>query len=227
MATFNLEKGASFNLEKSIETVHCGLFWEPPKGGPKIDLDVHCFGLGHNNGDSSQPYLVEEGAYALTYAFMRGSRNPEGSMIRNPDGTFQSVDGAMVHKGDDRTGRGRARDGDEHGMTSATEDEEYREETMIVLARLPEEIVEIAVWATIHDGGRKGQHFGLLGEAGIEVCDAEDIEVCRYTLSAEFSRKTAVQIASFLRQKDGSWDFQAIGAGSDAGLGDIINAYMV
>jgi len=49
MATFNLEKGASFNLAKGMET-------------------VHCFGLGHANGDSSLPYLVEDGAYALTWA---------------------------------------------------------------------------------------------------------------------------------------------------------------
>ncbi len=226
MATFNLEKGASFNLEKGIETVHCGLFWDPVKGGDKIDLDVHCFGLGHQNGDSSLPYLVDDGSYALTYAFIRNARNPEGSMIKNPDGSFQSVDGAMVHKGDDRTGRGRAKAGGDHGMSSATEDEEYREETMIVLARLPAEIVEIAVWATIHSADKKSQHFGMLSAAGIEVCDAEDIEVCRYTLSAEFARKTAVQIASFLRQPDGNWRFQAIGAGSNAGLGDIINAYL-
>jgi len=225
MATFKLKKGGSFNLEKAIETVHCGLIWNPSSTGTSIDLDVHCFALAHIGGDASRAYLFGDGTHALCYAFVKGAGNPEGSLVKNPDGSFQTEDGSMWHERDDRTGRGGGRSRDDHGVTSAI-DEEYREETTIILSKLPAEIAEIAVWATIHDAGRKTQHFGMVSEAGIEVCDAEDIEVCRYMLGSEFAGMSAVQVASFLRQPNGSWLFQAIGAGSNAGLGDIINAYM-
>ena len=43
---------------------------------------------------------------------------------------------------------------------------------------------------------------------------------------AEFAGKTTIQVASFLKQADGSWKFYAVGAGSNAGLGDIIQAYL-
>lgn len=225
MATFNLAKGQSFQIEKGIETVHCGLVWDPSPTGPTMDLDVHCFALAHPGGDANRARLYNEGSHALCYAFVKGPGNVEGSLKKNPDGSFETVDGAMWHERDDRTGRGGARSREDHGVTSATE-EEYREETKIVLAKLPPEIAEIAVWATIHDASKKVQDFGKIRNAHIEVCDAQDVEVCRYALGTEFAGKTAIQVASFLRQPDGSWKFHAVGAGSNADLEAVINAYM-
>lgn len=225
MATFNLKKGQSFNIEKQIETVHCGLVWDPSPAGPALDLDVHCFALVHPNGDANRARLHGDGSHALCYAFIKGPGNSDGSLKKNPDGSFETLDGSMWHERDDRTGRGGARSREDHGVTSAI-DEEYREETKIVLAALPAEIAEVAVWATIHEAEKKSQDFGKVLKAGIEVCDSQDVEVCRYTLGSEFAGKTAIQVASFLRQPDGSWKFQAVGAGSSASLGDIINAYM-
>lgn len=225
MATFNLAKGQSFKIEKSIETVHCGLVWDPSPTGTALDLDLHCVALAHPNGDPNRARLFDDGSHALCYAFVRGPGNAEGSLKKNPDGSFETQDGSMWHERDDRTGRGGARSREDHGVTSAT-DEEYREETKIVLAKLPADIAEIAVWATIHDAAKKAQEFGKVPNAHIEVCDAQDVELCRYTLGTEFAGKTAIQVASFIRQPDRSWQFRAVGAGSNANLGDIINAYM-
>ncbi|MDV4156870.1 MULTISPECIES: TerD family protein [Rhizobium] len=233
MATFKLNKGQSFQIQKEIQLVHSGLVWDPPEGsGPAFDLDVHCFALVHPGGDANRARLYNEGSHALCYAFVRSSGNPEGSLIKNADGSFQTDDGSMWHERDDRTGRGglikRSEpddDGDEDGHGGGHHDEGFREEFKIVLAKLPAEVSELAVWATIHDAERKRQDFGKVKNAYIEVCDAMDDELCRYQLTAEFAGKTTIQVASFLKQPDGSWRFHAVGAGSNAGLGDVIQAY--
>ncbi|MBB4570742.1 TerD family protein [Rhizobium leucaenae] len=228
MATFKLAKGQSFQIHKEMELVHSGLVWDPPEGsGPAFDLDVHCFALIHPGGDANRARLYNDGSHALCYAFVRGPGNPEGSLSKNPDGSFQTGDGSMWHERDDRTGRGgpvRADDDDDE--EGGHHGEGFREEFKIVLAKLPADVAELAVWATIHDAERKRQDFGKVKNAYIEVCDAMDDELCRYQLTAEFAGKTTIQVASFLKQSDGSWKFHAVGAGSNAGLGEVINAYL-
>lgn len=227
MATFNLAKGGAFRLEKGIELVHSGLVWEPPATGPAVDLDVHCFGLVHPGGDPDRARLYNDGSHALCYAFVKGPGNPGGSLVKNVDGSFQTADGAMWHERDDRTGRGGARSAPADAPKAEHHDEEgFREEFQVTLAALPEEVAELAVWATIHDGERKRQDFGAVGTAYIEVCDAMDVELCRYRLGTEFAGKTTVQVASFLKGPDGAWTFHAVGAGSNAGLGEVIQAYL-
>ena len=95
-----------------------------------------------------------------------------------------------------------------------------------MLAKLPKDIVELAVWATIYEADRRGQDFGKVRNAYIEVCDMMDVELCRYQLSSEFAGKTTVHVASFFKQPDGAWEFQAIGSASGAGLGEVIEAYL-
>jgi tellurium resistance protein TerD len=228
MATFKLTKGQSFQLQKEIQLVHSGLVWDPPEGsGPAFDLDVHCFALVHPGADANRARLYNDGSHALCYAFVRGPANAEGSLAKNPDGSFETDDGSMWHQRDDRTGRGIAPEPDDDGDEGGGHhDEGFREEFKIVLANLPAEIDELAVWATIHDAERKRQDFGKVKNAYIEVCDAMDDELCRYQLTAEFAGKTTIQVASFLKQPDGSWKFHAVGAGSTAGLGEVIQAYL-
>ena len=231
MATFKLSKGQSFQLEKQIQLVHSGLVWDPPEGtGPAFDLDVHCFALVHPQGDANRARLYNDGSHALCYAFVRGPGNPEGSLLKNPDGSFETEDGSMWHERDDRTGRG----GTAHGADDDDDDDDegghhgegFREEFKIVLGKLPAEVAELAVWATIHEAERRNQHFGKVKNAYIEVCDAMDSELCRYQLTSEFAGKTTIQVASFIKQDDGSWKFHAVGAASNAGLGEVINAYL-
>ncbi|MGO8374040.1 stress protein, partial [Rhizobium ruizarguesonis] len=79
---------------------------------------------------------------ALCYAFVRSSGNPEGSIIKNADGSFQTDDGSMWNERDDRTGRGglikRSEpddEGDEDDHGGGHHDEGFREEFKIVLAK--------------------------------------------------------------------------------------------
>lgn len=226
MATFNLTKGQSFQIKKEIQLVHSGLVWDPPDGsGPAFDLDVHCFALIHPGGDRNRARLYNFGSHALCYAFVRGPSNLDGALDKKPDGSFETDDGSMWHQRDDRTGRGGgAHDDDDHGGGHGGEG--FREEFKIVLAKLPKDIVELAVWATIHEADRRNQDFGKVRNAYIEVCDMADVELCRYQLTSEFAGKTTVHVASFLKRPDGAWEFQAVGTASSTGLGEVIEAYL-
>lgn len=224
MATFNLAKGGTFQLEKGIELVHSGLVWTAGEAGPAVDLDLHCFALVHPGGDPDRARLYDEGSHALCYAFVKSPANPGGALVKNVDGSFETADGAMWHERDDRSGRGGLREAG--GAEAGHHGEGFREEFKVVLAKLPPEVAELAVWATIHDAEKKQQDFGAAGDAYIEVCDAMDVELCRYQLGTEFAGKTTVQVASFLKGADGSWRFHAVGAGSNAGLGEVIQAYL-
>ncbi len=226
MATFNLTKGQSFRIKKDIQLVHSGLVWNSPEGsGPTFDLDVHCFGLIHPGGNRNRARLYNFGSHALCYAFVRGPGNLDGSLSKRPDGSFETDDGSMWHQRDDRTGRGAVvKDDDDH--SGGHHDEGFREEFKITLAKLPADVVELAVWATIYDADRKNQDFGKVEDAYIEVCDMADVELCRYQLTSEFAGKTTIHVASFLKQADGSWEFQAVGAASNADLGEVIEAYL-
>lgn len=225
MATFNLTKGQSFRIKKDIQLVHSGLVWESPEeGGPTFDLDVHCFALIHPGGDRTRARLYNFGSHALCYAFVRGPGNLDGSLNKRPDGSFETDDGSMWHQRDDRTGRGVV-EADDDG-DGGHHDEGFREEFKIVLAKLPSDVVELAVWGTIHDADKKRQDFGGVKNAYIEVCDMADVELCRYQLTQEFAGKTTIHVASFLKQPDGSWEFQAVGAATSEGLGEVIEAYL-
>jgi len=223
MPTFNLVKGQSFRIKKDIELVHSGLVWDAPEGSTAaFDLDVHCFALFHPGGDAGHPRLYNFGSHALCYAFIRGPGNPDGSLDKKPDGSFETDDGSMWHQRDDRTGRGSPVAEEENGHHA----EGFREEFKIVLAKLPAEIEELAVYATIHDAARRRQDFGKVSNAYIEVCDMMDVELCRYQLTSEFAGKTTIHVASFLKQSDGSWEFQAVGSATNADLGEVIEAYL-
>lgn len=226
MATFNLTKGQSFQIKKEIQLVHSGLVWDSPEGsGPAFDLDVHCFALIHPGGDRARARLYNFGSHALCYAFVRGPGNHDGSLTKQADGSFETDDGSMWHQRDDRTGRGGggAVNADHGG---GHDGEGFREEFKIVLSKLPPDVVELAVWATIYDAEQRKQDFGKVKNAYIEVCDAMDVELCRYQLTAEFVGKTTIHVASFLKQPDGSWEFQAVGAATNVNLGEVIETYL-
>ena len=96
---------------------------------------------------------------------------------------------------------------------------------MIHLSRLPAKGVEVAVWLTVYKAEERRLDFSAIKGLFVEVCDANDNELCRYHPTGEFAGFTALQVGSLMKKPDGSWSFTAIGAGSKTGLGDIIKAY--
>jgi tellurium resistance protein TerD len=200
MATFNLQKGGKFAINKGIQRIRIGLGWDVAnKPGETFDLDASVFGLVHING---QPKFYGDGSHALTYANQDLRKDPK-------DKSLHTADEMMVHTGDNRTGTGQGDD----------------EQIVIALAQLPADLVEVSVFITIYEAVTRKQDFGRVSTAYVRVSDEDtQQELCRYDLSHEFGGKTAVQVGSFVREGN-QWVFKAIGAGSTADLGAILEKY--
>jgi tellurium resistance protein TerD len=197
MASFNLQKGGKFQIAKGISKVLIGLGWDV-KPGKACDVDAHAFGcIADANGN---PKFYNDASHALTYA-------NKSSLKKNSNGSFQTLDGTMLHSGDDRTG----------GSSAAGDDEKIT----IDLDKIPADIVEISAWVTIYEPGNGT--FGMVENSYVRLVNEDSgVELCRYNLKNEFATDHAIQVGSLFR-KDGEWTFQAIGAGlADKGLEDIL-----
>jgi len=85
--------------------------------------------------------------------------------------------------------------------------------------------VEISFIVTIHDADVRLQTCGQVPKSDIKLFDDETNElIASYDLEENFSLETAVQFGS-LYLKDGGWNFKAVGAGYNLGLGDFVVQY--
>ncbi len=189
----NLSKGQRVSLDKSVTMARIGLGWDINRydGGQDFDLDACVFLLGAN-----------------------------GKVIKDEDFVFynnlSARDGAIVHKGDNRTGEG---DGDD--------------ETIIIdFSKVPAEIEKIAVTVTIFDAQQKNQNFGQVSNSYVRVVkidnpdDQGGEEVLRFDLVEEFSIETALVVCEIYRY-NGDWKFNAVAAGYQGGLEALCRSYGV
>jgi stress response protein SCP2 len=103
--------------------------------------------------------------------------------------------GAVVHQGDNLTGAG---DGDD-------------EQIFVDLASVPAQYDRIVFVVTIYQARERKQHFGMIQNAFIRICDATtDTEFCKFNLSENYFGKTAMIVGEMVRS-DGEWKFNAIG----------------
>ena len=200
MATFKLVKGGKFNLVKSVKSVLVGLGWDvASRPGEQFDLDASAFALIHTQ--QGTPRFYGNGSHAVCYA--------NEDLVKNPDRSLQTADGTIVHTGDNRNGVG---EGDDEAIN-------------IALDRLPPEIVEVSIFVTIYEAAKRKQDFSRVNSTFVRVVnDDTGEELCRYNMATEFAGQTTVQVGSFVRE-NGAWTFKAIGVGSNADLGDVINQY--
>ena len=120
-------------------------------------------------------------------------------------------DGAIKHTGDNRTGAGAGDD----------------ESILVDLSNIASDVGEIAFIVTIYNDGPV-YTFKDVTDAYIRLVDDNDgREIARYSLNENFGSNLAVQFGSLTRKADdaSSWDFTAIGAGYNVGLGDILAQY--
>lgn len=138
-----------------------------------------------------------------------------GRLTDNSDivyfGNLQHKSGCVKHMGDNLTGAG---DGDD-------------EQIMVDLANLPTQYDKIIVVVNIYQAAERRQHFGLIQNAFIRICDAEtNQELCKYNLSENYNGMTAMVFGELYRY-NGEWKFNAIGqATQDNSIGNLAQRFI-
>ena len=186
----SLSKGGNVSLSKEepgLTRILIGLGWDTRStDGAGFDLDASAFLL--SAGDR-----VRSDADFIFYNNLR------------------SVDGAVEHTGDNRTGEG---DGDDEALT-------------VELTRVPNEVQKIAVAVTIHEGEQRRQNFGMVSNAFIRVVnDATGREIARYDLTEDASIETAMIFGEVYRH-GAEWKFRAVGQGYQGGLAPLARNFGV
>lgn len=101
------------------------------------------------------------------------------------------------------------------------------EEIIVNLDIIPEAIIELAFFVTIHRALKKKQNFSMVEEASISIINIENDELlAKFDLQNDFSSETAVHFGTIFKSRDG-WDFKAIGKGYNSDLSDILRCYGV
>jgi tellurium resistance protein TerD len=186
----SLSKGGNVSLSKEapgLKNITVGLGWDPrATDGAAFDLDASCFmvtAAGKVRGDSDFIFY----------------------------GNKSSVDGSVVHQGDNTTGAG---DGDD-------------EKVKVNLGALPADIEKLVFGVTIHEFAARAQNFGMVSMAFIRVVnDADGKELARFDLSEDASTETAMIFGEIYRN-NGEFKLRAIGAGFAGGLGPLATAHGV
>ena len=187
----SLTKGQKVNLTKeapSLTKIIIGLGWDTNKydGSYDFDLDASAFVCGANGRCRTEKDII---------------------FYNNLD----SVDGAVHHTGDDRTG-GNSEEGDD-------------EQIIVDLTKVASDVSKIAFTATIYEAVERNQNFGQVSNAYVRLVDAStDKEILRYNLGEDFSIETAIVICEVY--KNGTdWKFNAIGSGFQGGLKALCKNY--
>lgn len=125
-------------------------------------------------------------------------------------GNLKHSSGCVRHMGDNLTGAGEGDD----------------EQIMIDLASLPPQYDKIIVVVNIYQARERRQHFGMIRNAFIRICDAETSqELCKYNLSERYDNMTAMVFGELYRY-NGAWKFNAIGqATQDNSVGDLAKRF--
>ncbi|MFC0133732.1 chemical-damaging agent resistance protein C [Massilia eurypsychrophila] len=186
----SLQKGGNVNLSKEapgLTKLIVGLGWDTrATDGAAFDLD---------------------GAVFLI--------NSTGKVRSDADFVFynnlKSVDGAVVHSGDNTTGAG---EGDDETIT-------------VDLSQVAADVDKISVCVTIHDAETRKQNFGMVSKAYVRCVNAGDSkEIARYDLSEDGSTEAAMIFGEVYRA-GADWKFKAIGQGFKGGLGPLAKNFGV
>lgn len=181
----NLVKGQKVDLRKNngdtLRRVMVGLGWDEVK-------QVGGGLFGGFFGSKQQDIDCDASAFVC--------RN--GKLTDNTDivyyGNLKHKSGAVQHMGDNLTGAGEGDD----------------EQIMVDLTSLSADIDKIVFVVNIFQAQERSQHFGMIQNAFIRICDENGTELCKYNLSEDYTGMTAMVFGELYRH-NGAWKFNAIG----------------
>ncbi len=181
----NLQKGQKVNLRKSNGQGSLQRVMVG-LGWDEVEQKRGFFGLG------PKPQDIDCDASAI---LCRGGRLSSGLNDVVFYNNLRHNSGTVIHQGDNLTGAGEGDD----------------EQIFVNLSAVPYEYDRIVFVVTIYQARERKQHFGLIRNAFIRICDAENnTEICKFNLSENYYGKTAMVVAEVTRV-GGEWQFNAIG----------------
>ena len=126
-------------------------------------------------------------------------------------GNLKHKSGAVRHMGDNLTGAGEGDD----------------EQILVDLTSLPAQYDKLVFVVNIYQAMQRRQHFGMIRNCFIRICDAEtNQELCRYNLSENYDNMTAMVFGE-LYLYNGGWKFNAIGQPTqDNSVGDLAKRFI-
>ena len=192
----NLQKGQKVELRKS-------------NGG---DLTKVMVGLGWDEIKQTKGFFLKKNTQeidcdATALLLQNGKFVSSADMIYFGNLTHES--GTVRHMGDNLTGEGEGDD----------------EQIAVDLQRLPKVYDRIVFVVNIFQAKARGQHFGMLQNAFIRICDDNGQELCKYDLNESYNGMTAMVFGELYRH-NGAWKFNAIGqATQDQSVHEIANRF--
>jgi tellurium resistance protein terE len=188
VAAIKLTKGNPINLTKEapgLKNLTIGLGWDLSLAGEAYDLDASVMIT-----DENDRILFDDASLIF---------------FNNPT----SLDGAVVHTGDNRTG-----------------DAEGDDETIIVnLDKVDPKVQRLHILASIYEGEKTGKNFGVVRNAYVRLInDDTNEEIARYDLSEDCSAAPAVLFAMVYRH-NGEWRFKAVEDPFTGGLPHLLTSY--
>ena len=199
----NLQKGQKVDLRKSdgsaLRHAMVGLGWDEAERSSGGFVSGLLGGKKKHNIDCDASVFV--------------CRN--GRLANSDDvvyfGNLTHSSGAVRHMGDNLTGAGEGDD----------------EEIFVDLDKLPHDCDKIIFVVNIYKSKERGQHFGIIRNAFIRICDNDTrTELCRYNLSENYDGMTAL-IFGEIYLHSGQWRFGAVGqATTDSSIAEISRKFM-
>ena len=125
-------------------------------------------------------------------------------------GEKSSACGSVVLDKDNRTGAG----------------EGYDENININLETIPSDINCLALCINIYQGVEKGQTFGQIENAFLDV-NVEGLDSIKADLTEDYAADTLVHVADIYRREDGTWSVMKIGLGFPGGFAALMAEYGV
>ena len=180
----NLVKGQKVDLRKSdggsLTNVMVGLGWD--------EAQKHGSLLSSLFGGSQDSIDCDASAFVC----QNGKIAEKGDIVYF--GNLRHKSDCVRHMGDNLTGAG---DGDD-------------EQIFVDLRNLPQQYDKIIFVVNIYMAKARKQHFGMIQNAFIRICDERGQELCKYNLSENYDNMTAMVFGELYRH-NGAWKFNAIG----------------
>ncbi|MBR4569804.1 MAG: TerD family protein [Candidatus Riflebacteria bacterium] len=200
--TIKLRKGEKINLSKEsrgLAKVIVGLGWDENNNSSNQDegfftsLGKLLFGESAMSGDDfdcdAVAIMLENGYY----------KRREDLVFYN---NLVHKSGSVKHMGDNLTGNAAGEKGD-------------AEQILIDLKHVPGKYDRIVLAVGIYQALQRHQHFGMINNTYIRVVDdSTKREICRYNLTDNYPNMTHVIFGDLHKDKNGEWQFRAIGEGT-------------